>query len=358
MAASITDTDILTKPVNVIFQQTLLRNARARCPYFAGSTPGDVRQHQGSFTASWRRIENLTPTTTALTELNSTVSFPTRDSVTPSITTVTAAVQKYGQYIVLNEDTDLVNFNGQTDKLIEILGISAGRSLNMLQRNELEDNSTIVYAGGVASSGLVNSAITANSIKSAVNTLVKNSAMTFTPMATGSQNIGTSPILPSLWGFTHPDVAIDIAAISGFKSVETYAGQVETAPGEFGYVPVAGIAVRFIQSEDASVDAGAGATTGSSGLRTTSSRNDLYSTVILGMDAHGSLGFGMEHIKEVYTAGDKLPAVQLIKKGFGSAGTADPFDELATMAWKSWHAAKILNSTWIRALRSGATRVV
>jgi hypothetical protein len=46
--------------------------------------------------------------------------------------------------------------------------------------------------------------------------------------------------------------------------------------------------------------------------------------------------------------------VQLITKERGSSGVADPFNELATMAWKSWHAAKILNTTWIRTIRSQA----
>ena len=66
VAFSATDTE-LQKPVNVIFQQTLLRNARANAPYFAGTTPAQITGGQsGTATVKWRRIENLTPTTTAL----------------------------------------------------------------------------------------------------------------------------------------------------------------------------------------------------------------------------------------------------------------------------------------------------
>ena len=354
MASTITDTAILTKPVNVIFQQTLLRNAKPRAPYYEGSVAAEVVQHRGSFTASWRRIENLTPTTTALSELATTVSLPTRDSVTPTVTEVTQAVSKYGQYIVMNEEADLVNFDGQTDKLVEVLGISAGRSLNMLQRNEVEDNATLIYAGGAASDGAVVSGMTASVIKNAVNNLDRQSSIPFTGMTTGSQNIGTAPILPSYLAVCHSDVAVDAVGLTGFKSVEQYAGQVRTFNGEFGYYPVAGYGVRFISTPDASVDAGAGGATGSTGLRG-STNIDLYSTPIFGMEAVGSLGFGMEHIQEVYEAGDQLPAVMLINHGFGSSGVGDPFDELATMAWKSWHGAKILNSNWIRTIRSGAS---
>lgn len=353
--AAITDTGDITKPVNVIFQETLLRNAKPHAPYFIGTAPASLTQHRGSLTASWRRIENLTPTVTALTELTAD-TLPTRASVVPTVTDVTAAVSKYGQHILLSEETDLVNFNGQTDKLVEVLGISAGRSLNMLQRNEVEDNATIVFAGGAASDGVAASAITLASIKSVVNTLDRNSAIPFMPMTRGNTIVGSAPILASYWSICHPDVAIDVVGLTGFKSVETYAGHTATEPFEFGYMPVAGRGVRFIMTPDATVDSGLGAATGSTGLRG-STNIDLYSTPVYGMDAVGSVGFGFEHIKETYEPGDKLPGIMLINKGFGSSGVADPFDELSSLAWKSWHAAKILNSTWIRTIRAGATSV-
>lgn len=358
MAATITDqASHLTKPVNVVFQQTLLRTARARCPYFVGSTPGSLSQHRGTFTISWRRIENLTPTTTALGEITGTLTLPTgRDAITPSITEPSATVAKYGQYIILNEEVDLVNFNGQTDDLVKKLSISAGRSLNMLQRNELEDNSTLVYANQAASGPAVASKLLKPDIAAVVNTLQNQVADTFTPMSTGSQNIGTQPILPAFWGLCHVDVAYDIANMTGFKSVETYAGQVQTANGEFGMVMFNGDAVRFVQSTDASVDSGMGGDGArSNGLRGTSDETDLYTTVIFGMDYHGSVGFSTRHVKDIYKAGDELPAIMMIQHEKGSAGVGDPFNEIATIAWKSWHAAKILNANWGRAIVSGAT---
>ena len=80
----ITSTTELTAAVNVMFQENLLRNAKALAVYFTGSTPGEVRQHENTFTALWRRIENLTPTTTALTELTGSTSFPTRTADQPT----------------------------------------------------------------------------------------------------------------------------------------------------------------------------------------------------------------------------------------------------------------------------------
>jgi N4-gp56 family major capsid protein len=179
--------------------------------------------------------------------------------------------------------------------------------------------------------------------------------MTFTPMTTGSTNIGTTPILPAYWGLCHSDVAVDIAGLSGFKSVETYAGQVDTVMGEFGTMTVAGQAVRFVSSEDASITTDTGAIGGSGVRETTNSKADLYDIVIYGQDAIGSVGLGQEQTDGIYRAGDSQDVIKLIAKGFGSGGTSDPYDEIKTLAWKAWHAGVVLNANWGRRIRCAAS---
>lgn len=355
MALTISSTDSeLPKPVNVVFQQTLLRNAKVRAPYFLGTNPGELQKNAGTATVSWRRIENLSAATTALAELTTTASYMQgRNAAALSVAAVTATVSKYGNFVILNEEADVFNFNGQMDKIMEVIGINAGQSLNQLQRNIAEDNLTAIYASGT-SDGDTDSAIRLTDIKKAVNAIEKQSALTFSPMTTGSTNIGTAPILPSYIGLTHPDVAIDIAGLAGFKSVETYAGQAATYNGEFGLISVAGKSVRFISSEDASVDADTGATLGSTGLNGTSSV-DLYTTCIYGQDCIGSVGFGTMFPDGTFMAGDDLSPIELIVKALGSGGTSDPYNEISTIAWKAWHKGAILNSNWGRAIRSGAT---
>lgn len=352
--STITDTAILTKPVNVMFIGRFLEVAEYQTHYFTGNSPANLARHGGTFTAFWRRHEHFTPTTTALTELNTTVSFPTRTATTPTITDVTKAVAKYGDHIVLNEEADVVNFNGQTAELMDRLAEQAGRSANMIQRNEMEDNPTLVLAGGAASDGVITSAITAATLNSVINTLQRNVSKTFAAMTTGSNATGTSPILRSFWAITHPDVAHDVAGLTGFKSVETYAGQVQVMPDEFGFYGRGGMGIRFLASPDASIDAGAGGAS-SGNLRETSASADLYTTVVFGQNAVGSLGFGTEFPMEIGRANRTMRAIEIINKGFGSAGAADPLDELSTMGWKLWSGPKILNSAWIRGIRSGAT---
>ena len=357
----ITSQTEIAGPVNVVYQTALLRRAQAVCPHFIGSTPGTVGQHQGTFTVKSRRYEHLTPTTTPLAEITGNVAFPTRTAVQPTVTDLTATVQKYGNFIFLNEEVDLVNINRPMVELTDVLGENAGRSLNRLQRNELEDNSTQILAGAATTAtnvGLTSATgfITRTVLARAVNELNRQDAMKFLAMTTGSTNIGTAPVRESYWGINHPDVTEDVRLLAGFQSVETYAGQTETAVGEYGHVG----GIRFVESTESTIDASSGASSTSSATsdaRSTSNRVDLYNTVVLGKDFHGSLGLDASHVKEIYRPTDSLPAVQMISHPKGSAGAADPLNEVASVGWKSWHAAKILNSNWGRCIKNAASRL-
>lgn len=349
----------ISAPVNNIFQHTMLRRALPMCVYFVGAKGGDViPSHNDTFTIKWRRYDELSPSTTAISEKTGTISYPVRTGVQASVTDYTATLAKYGQHFVLSEEVDLLNFNGQADELSAVLGEAGGRSLNRLQRNELEDNVTLKYADAGTADGDVASPISLGLVRAAINTLDRNNAMTFTPETTGSRNIGTTPILPSYWLLCHSDVAADAADLKGFKSVETYAGQTETKPGEIGFIGSAGKGVRILSSSEASIDADSGGAVGSVAVRSTGgTAADLYTSVLLGQDAHGAVSLDKELVKEVYKAGDMIPGMILIKNAKGSAGSADPLHEIATIGYKAWHAAEILNANWAVGLRTAASKL-
>jgi len=356
---ALTSTTEIAGPVNVVFQVNLLRNAKALAPYFIGTEAAEIAEHSGTFTAKWRRIENLTAVTTALTELSGSISFPTRQGVQPSVTDLTATVQKYGNYILLNEEVDLVNFNGQADKLSEILGMNAGQSLNRLQRDIAEDNFTAVLAGAATTATDIGgtvalAALGLSEIASTVNQLNRQDAMLFLPKTEGSRNIGTTPIRSAYWGICHVDTEEDVRTLTGFVPVEQYSSQTAVERGEFGSVG----GVRWIATTESSIDTGSGDTTTGSAtvdVRGTTNRSDVYNTVVYGREAVGSVGLGVEHVKQSYMVGDRLPGVQMISHGKGSAGSADPLNEVTTMGWKSWHAGIVLNSNWGRTIRHAAS---
>ena len=361
----LTTTTTISAPVNVVFQVNLLRNAKALCPYFTGTEPGVVSEHSGTFTAKWRRIENLTPATTPLAEITGSLAFPTRTADQPTITDITATVQKFGNFLFLNEEVDLVNFNGQSEKLSEVLGINAGQSLNRLQRNVMEDNASAIFSGtGTTATSVPGTAATSigvliGDIAQTVNELQRQNALKFTSMTSGDTNVGTSPIRASFWGICHVDAEEDIRLLTGFNSVETYMTQTQTVEGEFGHVG----GVRWISTTEAGIDEDSGATCTATGTATTGPRStggassNVYNSLVYGMDAAGSVGFGFEHVKNIYKAGDTLPGVQMIAHPKGSAGSADPLSEVASVGWKSWHTGVILNSNWIRVIRSTASNL-
>jgi len=363
MAAVISATDSeVTKPINAVFQQQFLRQASPYLHYMMGTKPTALQKFGGAATAKWRRVGAITPSTTALSEQTGNAAFfGGRDAVGVSNTDVTATLAKYGQAVVLTEEAENFNPKQQVSEIIKAIAIAGGRSLNMLQRDIVDDNATVIYAGAAASTGALVSKITLASIELAVMTLVTNSARPFMPMTKGDSREGTAPILQSFWLVCHPYVAYDIMKMAGFKGVQTYAGQVSVAPNEFGVIEGVGYAVRCVQCVDGTADANAGGSVTGTGLRSTgASVIDVYTTAIYGEDALGSVGLGSAHDDGIYSVEgmDSLPdSIKIIEKGFGSGGTSDPFDEIRTIAYKFWHAGAVLNSGWARVIKSGATNV-
>lgn len=365
---SATDTEV-QKPVNALYQQMLLRNARPVAPYFIGTTPGVLSKNSGTATIMWRRfntsLDNASgpaPSTTALTELTTTASYMQgRDSITAHFSNVTATVSKYGQFFILNEEVDIYNPNGTMAGITRTLAIVAGRSIDYLQREIAESGMTAIRAGNVASDGVIVSKITSTALQNAIITMSTNAAMPFTPMSEGSGNIGTNPVLPAYWSICHPHVAYDVSQLPGFKSVETYAGQVDTVPGEFGLYSGAGFAVRFIQTPDASADANLGGSLGSTGLRSTGgSVIDLYRTVVYGQDCIGSVGLGQACPDGIFRAGDDVGVIEMLAAGRAAgqgATTSDPYNEISTLAYKVFHTGAVLNTNFGRVIHSGATNV-
>lgn len=336
----------------------LLSAARKRLPYFNGTLPGALEKKQGSMTVKWRRIENLTAITSALSELteHGPLAFGAgRTAVLPTITDLTVATAKYGNLMILTEEVDLFNITPVTMALMDTLGANAGESLNTLQANVMKTSTNITYAGGVANKSAVVTAIVLNDIKNCVSSLNRNSAQKFDGSAFGSQNYNSQPIRASYFGIVHTDVEEDIRGLTGFIGVEQYGGYTETYPYEFGAVG----GVRWCSTEIAPVETGgstASATNDFHGLST--GLADLYWGFVYGKEAVGTIGLGEQHTKEIYEMYNPArPAtVELIKKDIGSSGVGDPFNEYGSIAWKAWYAGKILNPNWIRSIITLATQ--
>jgi hypothetical protein len=67
------------------------------------------------------------------------------------------------------------------------------------------------------------------------------------------------------------------------------------------------------------------------------------------------VGLGESHSTSINMMYDTIPTVALIQHGPGSAGAGDPYNEIATIAWKAWFAGAMLNGAWCARLRTGAS---
>lgn len=212
----------------------------------------------------------------------------------------------------------------------QILGDQAADTLDQLTRDVLVAGTSVIYSDVSVNAARTDVAstdiITTTVIKKAVRTLKNNNAKKLTNMVNPSTGFNTTPINACFVGFVHPNVAYTLKGFTGFVPVEKYPSNQTVFDGEIGTFDE----VRFIESTNSKVFTGAGA--GSA---------DVYATLILASDAYGVSRISGE-------------AMRNIIKPLGSAGTADPLDQLATSGWKATFVAKILNNAFMTRIETAA----
>lgn len=313
-----TDTTIIPAEVNNFYDRTLLFRAVPLFVHNRWAQVRDIPRKAGTMVIKFRRYGNLTAATTPLSE-----------GITPvgsnlSITDITATVAQYGAYITV---TDVLDFSSQDAVLMEaaeILGDQAGDTLDQLTRDIIAAGTNVYYAGTghtdtvqVAAGEL----ITATLIKKSVRLLKNNKARRITAMVNATTGYSTTPLNASYVGLVHPNTTYDLKALTsdGWTPIEKYSSTNGVMEGEVGKLDE----VRFVESTNAKVKAGAGA----SGI-------DVYCTLIFGSDAYGTTRISGEALKNIV-------------KPLGSAGSADPLDQRATSGWKATFVAKILNDAFL-----------
>ena len=353
MGTSTSNQSVVALPIDVVLQRGLLRAAQRRFPYYSGTMPGMLERRGGTMTVKWRRIENLAVSATpaALGEVATSAFAMGRTPTTPTVTDLTVAVAKYGEFINVTEEVDLFQVNSGTVQFMNVLGEQAGAKANVLQRNVYNALTTNRFGAGAASASACASPLTANDIKWVSETLAGSSAMKFYPEGTGSRNIGTSPIRATYYGVCHTDCSEDMRAVTGFIPAENYAGYTETLPGEIGITG----AIRWIETETAPVSSGTGTDTATT--KGGASATDLYSLFVYGREAVGTVGLGDTWGTEIWTGQHAPPPspIEIIHHPPGSSGVADPYNEMGSIANKFWWAGKVLNTNWILKMQVAAT---
>ena len=200
----------------------------------------------------------------------------------------------------------------------EQIASQAGRTLDTITREVLVGGTNVMYAPNgdtaVTSRTAITNAckLTPQVIRKAVMILKRQNA----PKIDGSYI-----------AIIHPDVAYDLMSDPEWIDIHKYESSVNIFNGEIG--KLAG--VRFIENTEAKIFSKGGA-----------SSANVYATMVLGKGAYATTdvsGGGLRHIV----------------KPLGSAGSADPLDQRATVGWKAIKTAERLIEQYMLRIESGAS---
>ena len=299
--------------VNSYYSKNLLLRAQPRLLHALFGQIRDVPKGN-SDVIKFRRYTDLSNATTPLTE-----------GITPvgnqlSVTTITATIQEYGDFIV---STDWVDFTTEDPIMLEtaeLLGDQAGRTIDAIIASVLSTGTNVFFAAGRVSRATIQAGdiLTDSLIIIAEEVLKVSYTRTITSFADPDIAYATVPLPDCFVGIVHTNTTRTLRAMAGFTRVEFYAQNPATRmPGEIGKIQT----TRFLETTAAVVFTGAGV----AGI-------DVYSTIIFGQEA-----FGISRI-----SGE---AMEVITTEPGT--NSDPLKQRWTMGWKATLAVKILNDNFL-----------
>lgn len=299
-------------------EEKLLRRAKqAQIVYKLGQIK-PLKGRSGN-TIEWRRVNTLAVNTTALTE----GVTPTGTSL--SMTAVTATVSQYGDFVAISDMLDLMGIDPLISEAVEVFGQQAGESVETLIFDVTKAGSSVKYATGASRTAqAATNILTVDMIRKAVTTLDVNNTRRFGGPEENDK-VGQGEYICLI----HPYVASDLKRDTEWKThVQNTQAYNKLYNGEIGMIE----GCRILQSTLVPVFTAGGL-----------SSANVYATLFFGQQAFG--------VVDVAGGGEfKVYAKQL-----GSAGSADPLDQRATVGWKANHVAKILNNNFLVRYETGAT---
>lgn len=279
----------------------------------------------------FRRYSALTPALTPLTE----GVTPTGSSL--AVTDIVATLAQYGDFVVLSDVVDMVNQDPMITEATEVLGDQAGITIDQVRRDVLVAGTNVAYASGVANRLSLVNKITGPDLDKAIRFLKNQNAKFIKDGIAGSDKVGSGSVRKAYIALVHPDVEYDLEQITGYRPVSDYGSQESVMEDEIGSYKN----IRFVSSTNCKVFADA-TTALTAGYKSTSTKNDVYATLILADNAYGVCPL----------AG---AAMETIVKALGSGGTTDALNQRSSVGWKAMTTTKILNEAWMVRIESLAT---
>ena len=262
---------------------------------------------------------------------------------TLSNTDFTATLSQFGDFVAL---TDYVEFT-QADEILNVavdrLGRQAVYTMDAVDRDvAVAGTGNVIYANGTTRAGL-STIVDGNDLDRFIRSLQNNGARMMIKGTPAQSGEGTYPTMPGYPCITHPTCYFDLQNLSGYRSVETYKSGGGTFEGEVGRYKNL---VFFVAPDPETV--GGGSKKFVSGGATSSVVDNTSGTA----NVYTILGFGEEGFMQVPLDGESTGTIM---KKIGTAGTADPLNQVGTAGWKNTSTRLRTNENWIGRIETGAS---
>jgi len=326
---------------------------------------------------------------------------PITEGVTPkgnslNMSTITAEIYQYGDYIVLSDILQLAAIDNNVVQATKLLGSQAGRTLDTVTREVMAGGTNVYYAPAVAADG-TETAVNGRHLLTKDNKFTPDCAFR-AKTALAAQN--AAPIDDCYVAIIHPYCSYDIMRNKEWIDVSKYAEKDNYYKGEIGKIG----GVRFVESTEAKIFRGADLASNSRTLKIASVSGSTV-TFNGGTVEAGSLegrfvliGAGKYEVVSNTASAmvlDETPAtttagtviypgeggkegcavfavtviaqnaygttalegggLEHIVKPLGSGGTSDPLNQRSSVGWKATKAAERLVENYMYRVECGST---
>lgn len=288
--------DGLSAEMKTFYDMTLIDEASANLVHDQFGQKRPIPKNGGK-TIEFRKFAPLAKATTPLTE-----------GVTPngkslSVSTITATVSQYGDYITQSDVLELTALDNTILEATKLLGRQAGVTLDTVVRNVMQSGTNVTYCPKIA-----NGVETAVTSRAGLDTTSQLTVKVLQQVVAKLRGQNAPTINGKYVAIIHPYAAYDLMRDPEWIDAHKYADANALFEGEIG--EIAGI--RFVQTTEAKIYDGG-----------------VFGTLVLGANAYG--------VTEIEGGG-----LQTIVKQKGSGGTSDPLDQRSSVGWKAIKTAELL----------------
>lgn len=292
-----TGQESLSAEMKTFYDMTLIDEAEANLVHEQFGQKRPIPANGGK-NIEFRKFASLPKALTPLTE------GVTPDGKSLTVSTVTATVNQYGDYITQSDVLELTAIDNTIVEATKILGRQAGLTLDTVVRNVMQSGTNVTYCPKVGADGAETAVTSRGSLDNTCQLTVKVLQQVVAKLR--AQNAPT--INGKYVAIIHPYAAYDLMRDPEWIDAHKYTTPENIFNGEIG--EIAGI--RFVQSSEAKIYEGG-----------------VFGTLVMGDGAYG--------VTEVTGGG-----LQTIIKQKGSAGTSDPLDQRSSVGWKAMRTAELL----------------